>query len=192
MTLGLSAAGGVAFWGPAFLERVRGVPRGIASVELGAVVLMAAFGGVAAGAGATAALRRRFRGSEAWAAAGATLGAAPIALALVYASPPFGYLAALVVTLLLLAAAAPAAVAALSAAAPREGGGDAPVGLLAIALAGMASGALVVGGLAHATSLWWAMLAIPAAALASGLVFAWAARGAGRAPHAADVEPNVD
>ena len=54
------AVGGMAFWMPAFLERVRGVPRAEATVQFGAIVVVTGFVGTFAGGWLGDLLRRRW------------------------------------------------------------------------------------------------------------------------------------
>jgi hypothetical protein len=167
------AAGALVTWTPAFLERARGVPRAIAPLETGAAVLMA---GVAAAwaRGAAAQVLRRL-GTSRWLCPAAALTAAPLALAALLARRPVAYLVALVAVIALVLVALSALVDAL---APRlSADRRAPAEALAwIALLGDAPATLVVGAISHRTSLWWAMLAVPAALLMGGALLARAAR----------------
>ena len=43
------ALGGLAFWAPAFLERVRGMPKAQATVQFGSIVVVTGFVGTFAG-----------------------------------------------------------------------------------------------------------------------------------------------
>jgi predicted MFS family arabinose efflux permease len=173
-------AAALASWLPAFLERVRAVPRRFAALESGVVLLMAGVAGALAGAALVDALRARGRRIELRAASGATLGAALLVVGAIFARRPSAYLAALVLALLLLSAAAAPVLTALARVAT---GPDraAALGLAALAVYGVggAPAAAIVGAISDARSLWWAMFAIPVAlALASG-AFAVAARRAG-------------
>jgi predicted MFS family arabinose efflux permease len=181
------AASALAFWTPAFLERVRGVPRGLAGLEFAVVVLMTGLSGPAVAGAATAALRPRVRRPEAWTAAGAALAAAALALAMLFAARPPLYLVALVGVLLLVSAAFGPVVAEVVAAAPPPARGAAlALAVVAARLAGDAPAAALVGLASHATSLWWGMLAIPAALLAGAAALglaAWRAERAARRLH---------
>jgi hypothetical protein len=167
------AAGALATWTPAFLERARGVPRAIAPLEMGAAVLMA--GAAAAWARGVAAEALRRAGASRWLCPGAALAAAPLALAALLARRPVAYLAALVAALALVLVALAALRGALAPKLPDDRRGAA-VALAWLALAGDAPAALLVGAISHRTSLWWAMLAVPAALLAGGALLARAAR----------------
>jgi hypothetical protein len=167
------AAGALATWTPAFLERARGVPRAIAPLEMGAAVLMA--GAAAAWARGAAAETLRRAGASRWLCPGAALAAAPLALAALLARRPVAYLAALVAALALVLVALAALRDALARTLPDDRRGAA-VALAWLALAGDGPAALLVGAISHRTSLWWAMLAVPAALLAGGGFLARAAR----------------
>jgi predicted MFS family arabinose efflux permease len=180
-------ASALAFWTPAFLERVRGVPRGLAGLEFAVIVLMTGLAGPTLAGAVTAALRPRVRRPEAWTSAGATLAAAALALAMLFAARPPLYLVALVGVLLLVSAAFGPAVAEVLAAAPPPARGAAlALAVVAARLAGDAPAAAIVGLVSHVTSLWWGMLAVPAALLAGGVALglaAWRAERAARRPH---------
>lgn len=165
------AAAALATWAPAFLERARGVPRAIAPLEIGAAALMA---GVAA-AWARAAAAKTLRDPR-WLCSGAALASAPLALAALLARQPGVYLAALVVALALALASLATLRDALALDAPGDGSAAASAALPWVALLGDAPAALLVGLASHATSLWWAMLAVPAALLAGGALLALVAR----------------
>ncbi|WP_243337860.1 MFS transporter [Anaeromyxobacter soli] len=174
------AAGALATWAPAFLERARGVPRAISPLETGAAVLMA--GAAAAwGRGVLAEALRR-AGASRWLCPGAALAAAPLALGALLARRPVAYLAALVTAIALVLVALAALREALARTLPADRRGAATGALLLVALLGDAPAALVVGAVSHRTSLWWAMLLVPAALLAGGVLLAQAARRPGGGP----------
>ncbi len=164
------AAGALATWTPAFLERARGVPRAIAPLEMGAAVLMA--GAAAAWARGAAAEALRRAGATRWLCPGAALAAAPLAIAALLARRPVAYLAALVAALALVLVALAALRGALARAFPGDRG-TAAGALALIALVGDAPAAALVGAISHRTSLWWAMLAVPAALLVGGALLAF-------------------
>ncbi|HET8540780.1 MAG TPA: MFS transporter [Anaeromyxobacter sp.] len=168
------AAAAMAFWTPAFLERTRGVPRVVAGLEFGVVVLMAGLGGTLAGARAVERLRARTAAAERWVAGAAALAAAPLAVAAYAAWRPRAYLVSLVLAQLLLFAAAHAAAAA--AAAP-AGTRAALAAAAAVALLAEAPAAALVGLLSDRTSLGRALAVLVPVALAvaggAGIAGAW-------------------
>ena len=71
------ALGALAFWTPAFLERVRGVPRSEATVIFGAIAVVTGIVGTLAGGWLTDRMKPRGRRPELWLSGWATLAAAP-------------------------------------------------------------------------------------------------------------------
>jgi MFS family permease len=171
------AVAAMAFWMPAFLERARGVPRAVATVQLGTIVLMTGLLGAFAGARAADALRaRRVREPDLWVCGVATLAAAPCALAAFLTWRPAVYLVALVVAqLLLFAPTGPVAAAIVARVPPAERASAAALSLLAIQLLGAAPSPALVGLLSDRTSLGRALLLVPAAILVAGTTWTWAA-----------------
>jgi predicted MFS family arabinose efflux permease len=177
------AASGLAFWMPAFLERSRGVPRAIGTVQLGAVLLMS--GSLASFAGALLLdlFRRRLREADLWFSGAAMLAAAPLALVVFLAHRPGLYLAALVLTeLCLFASAGPAHAAVIAAVPVAERAAGAALTGLAIGMAGDVPAAALIGALSDRTSLGRAALLVPAAMGVSGMVWTWTAWRGERAP----------
>jgi len=177
------AAGAMAFWTPAFLERTRGVPRVVAGVEFGVVVLMAGLGGTFAAARSLERLRARTAAAERWVAGAAALAAAPLAIAAYAAWRPGAYLVSLVLAQLLLFAAARAGAAAVAATTPAAGAARAAAAAAtAIALFAEAPAAAVVGLLSDRTSLGRALaVLVPLALVLAAGAWIAAARHADRA-----------
>ncbi|WP_242346150.1 hypothetical protein, partial [Anaeromyxobacter terrae] len=88
---------------------------------------------------------------------------------------PVAYLAALVAAIALVLIALAALREALARTLPADRRDAATAALPFVALLGDAPAALVVGAISHRTSLWWAMLVVPAALLAGGVLLAQAA-----------------
>jgi len=183
------AAAGMAFWTPAFLERTRGVPRVVAAIQCGVIVLMAALSGTFAGGLAVDRLRPRLRQADLWVAGVAALAAAPLALVAFVAWRPGVYLVALVLALLLVfAAARPASAAIAAAIPPAERAGAAALAALAARLLAEAPAPALVGLVSDRTSLGRALAVIvPAALLLAGAAWtsaAWRGERAAPAPPA--------
>lgn len=169
------AASALLAWLPAFLERVRGVPRGAATLGVGAAAAVLAFAGTLAGRAATRALARRLPDAAAFAGAAGAAGAALAATGAIFAWRPALYLPALLATFLLAAAAAPGAWAAA-----RDRVAEARDPALAtlaavIVLLADAVAPLAVGTIAHPLGLWKGLLLVPIAFAAAGLLLASAA-----------------
>lgn len=180
-TAGLSALG---FWMPALLVRLQSTPTGVAGGELAAAVLAASLAGAALARAALQAFPSD-RAPRWLAAAGAALAALAVAGALAWRAPVL-VLAALMIALLAAFTAAYCALAAAVAAA----GDDAP-GPAALALAvplvhgvGELAGPIAVGAFADRASLGEALVLLPAALLASAVLWAASAWAGGRAPEA--------
>lgn len=171
------AASALAFWAPAFLVRVRGLPRHVATGQLAAAALMAGLSGTLLGPRLATWLRTRTAEADRLAAGVWALAAAPVLLVACVDPRPAVYLTAIVAGLAFLFAAARPGVAALLAdAGPVERTSAIAVAFLAVRVLGDAPGPLLVGLLADAASLGRAVLAVPAAALAAGALWTVAAQ----------------
>ena len=82
--------GGMAFWMPAFLERVRGVPKEAATVQFGLVVVVTGFVGTFAGGFVGDALLKRTKEAYLWVSGVATLLAVPFAFVALTVPDPLG------------------------------------------------------------------------------------------------------
>jgi len=186
------AVGGMAFWMPAFLERTRGVPRSVATVQFGAIVVMTGFAGTFAGGYLADALRRRFREADLWVSGIATLAAAPLSLGVFTAYRPSLYLVSLVLAqLLLFASTGPVNSAIVNAVPPAERASAVAISILAIHLLGDVPSPTLIGFLSDRSSLGRAVMVVPAAILVSGIVWTWAAwRGERAARIRAEGQPD--
>jgi hypothetical protein len=186
--VGASAASALAFWLPAFLERTRGVPRLVAGAQLGVAVLVSGFAGAALGrAGLQRSASRGTAGG--WTAAAGTAAAGAAMLSALWAASPAVVLPSLMVALLGVFAAARGAVSAW--------GGEASdpalaaVTLLLVHGAGELGGAFGLGAVADRVSFGRALYLLPAALLASSVLWAaaaWVRASARRAPEDLDRE----
>ncbi len=180
------ALGGMGFWMPAFLERVRGVPRAQATVELGAVVVATGFAGTMLGGWAGDLLARRLRHGYLWLSGLTALAAAPLAWLALADARPAVYLPALVGTqLLLFASTGPVNAVIVDAVAPGHRARAVALSILAIHALGDVPSPPLIGWLSDRSTLGDAVLIMPAAVLVAGLVWTWGAlRGAspGRVP----------
>jgi MFS family permease len=170
------AVGGMAFWMPAFLERTRGVPRTVATVQFGAIVVATGFLGTFAGGYLSDALRKRFEQADLWVCGISTLLAAPITLAVFTTARPALYLVAMVFGLLLLfASTGPVNAAIVAEVAPVERASAVAISILAIHLLGDVLSPPLIGFLSDRSSLGRAVLVVPVAVLISGIVWTYAA-----------------
>jgi len=176
------AVGGMAFWMPAFLERTRGVPRAVATVQFGAVVVATGFLGTFAGGYLSDFLRRRFAQADLWVCGISALLAAPLALLVFTTARPGLYLVAMVAAqLLLFASTGPVNAAIVAEVPPAERASAVAISIFAIHLLGDVLSPPLIGFLSDRSSLGQAVLVVPVAVFAAGLVWSWAAWRAERA-----------
>jgi MFS family permease len=170
------ALGALAFWTPAFLERVRGMSRGAATVQFGAIVVVTGFAGTFFGGWLGDRLLRRWRESYLWVSGAATLLAAPVALAAFVAPSRPVYMTAIVVAeLLLFLSTGPVNSAIVNVVAPGERATAVALSILAIHLLGDVPSPPLVGILSDHSSLAQAFLVIPVAIAVGGIIWLYAA-----------------
>ncbi len=170
------AVGGMALWMPAFLERTRGVPRAVATVQFGAIVVMTGFLGTFAGGYAADALRKRFKEADLWVCGVTALAAAPLSLAVFMTWRPGLYLVSLVAAqLLLFASTGPVNAAIVAEVAPAERASAVALSILTIHLLGDVPSPALIGFISDRSSLGRAVLVVPVAILVAGLVWTYAA-----------------
>jgi len=175
------AVGAMAAWMPAFLERIRGVPRAEATTRFGAVVVVTGFVGTFAGGFLGDWLLRRTRQAYLWLSGVATLAAAPLAV-LVFQTPSQGvYLGSMVVAqLLLFSSTGPVNSAIVNLVPAGDRATAVGLSILAIHALGDVPSPILVGWLSDAAGLERAVLVVPVAVLLGGLVWCWAAWSGGR------------
>jgi predicted MFS family arabinose efflux permease len=170
------AAGGMSWWMPAFLERARGVPRTVATVEFGAIVVMTGLLGTFAGGHVADALRRRFKEADLWVCGISALAAAPAALVAFTAWRPGLYLAGLVLAqLLVFASTGPVSAALAAEVPPAERASAVALSVLAVHLLGDVPSPWLIGLVSDHASLGGAVLLVPVALLAAGAIWTYAA-----------------
>ncbi len=171
------ALGGLAFWAPAFLERVRGMSKADATVQFGAIVVVTGFVGTFAGGWAGDFFLKRSESAYLRVSGWVTLAAAPAALvAFVSPSKPV-YLSAIVVTeLLLFASTGPINSAIVNVVAPTERATAVALSILGIHLLGDVPSPPLIGALSDATSLGTAFLILPAVIALAGAIWLSAGR----------------
>jgi MFS family permease len=170
------ALGALAFWMPAFLERVRGVPRATATIQFGAIVVATGLVGTFAGGWLGDLYLRRSREAYLWVSGWTTLAAAPATLIAFVAPQPAVYLPALVVAqLLVFASTGPINSAIVNVVAPTERARAVGLSILAIHLFGDVPSPPLVGAISDAAGLQRAFLILPAAFAAGGAIWLYAA-----------------
>jgi fucose permease len=180
------AVGGLGFWMPAFLERVRGIPRAQATVNFGEIVVVTGFIGTFVGGWLGDYSAKFLRQGFLWVSAAATLIAAPFTwLALTSASPTEYLVTMVVAQLLLFASTGPINAAIVNLTSPLERATAIAVSIFTIHILGDVLSPPLIGVLSDASSLQQAVKIVPLAVLLAGLLWCWAARAGtaqGRAP----------
>lgn len=187
------ALGALAFWTPAFLERVRGVPRSQATVLFGAIAVVTGFVGTFSGGWLGDRLLRRSRQAYLWLSGVATLAAAPVAfLAFTSPSRPV-YVAAIVVSETLLFMSTGPVNSAIVNAVPSDRRASAiALSTFAIHLFGDVPSPPLLGAISDATSLATAFLLVPAVIALAGIIWIWAAlKGAGSGGESSKSNPGI-
>jgi MFS family permease len=170
------ALGGLAFWTPAFLERVRGLPRSEATVTFGAIALATGFVGTFLGGWLGDLFLKKSKQSYLWVSGIATLLAAPFALVAFTAADKTIYLSAMVVAeVLIFVSTGPVNSAIVNLVAPGERATAVALSIFVMHLLGDVPSPPLIGLLSDASSLQRAFLIVPAAILAGGIIWSWAA-----------------
>jgi predicted MFS family arabinose efflux permease len=170
------AIGALAFWTPSFLERIRGIPKAQATVQFGAVVVVTGFVGTYAGGWIGDYYLRTSRQAYLWVSGIATLAAAPLTLvALAVARPPVYWAAMVAAELLLFASTGPINSAIVNVVPPAIRATAVALSIFAIHILGDVPSPWLVGVLSDARTLGEAVLIIPVAVLAGGLIWTYAA-----------------
>ncbi|HET9707052.1 MAG TPA: MFS transporter, partial [Gemmatimonadales bacterium] len=170
------ALGGIATWMAPFLERVRGLPRNVATVRFGGIVVLTGFTGTALGGWLGDVLAQRSRNGYLWLSGIATVLAAPLFyLALASATPAVYWTAMIGAELLMFASTGPVNTVIVSVVPPAIRSSAMAVSIFAIHFLGDVPSPALVGWLSDRTSLALAVLILPVAALAGGIVWTYAA-----------------
>ncbi|HLY52041.1 MAG TPA: MFS transporter [Steroidobacteraceae bacterium] len=174
--------GGLAFWMPSFLERVRHVAHEEATTGFGVIVLATGFLGTFAGGWLGDHLLRYSRQAYLWLSGLITLLAAPCALLALTAPKPGVYYPAIVAAeLLLFMSTGPINAAIVNIAAPLERASAIALSMFAIHLLGDVPSPLIIGRVSDLSTLAAAVLIVPAAIAVAGIVWLLAARVSERA-----------
>ena len=179
------AAGGLAYWMPAFLIRVRGATAGEATKQFGGITVVAGLLGTYFGGVLGDRLLRKTRHAYLWFSGVTTCLAAPLVwLALTLESPPL-YIAAIVVgELLLFASTGPINSAIVNVVPSRQRVAAVALSILSIHLLGDAASPFLIGAVSDASSLGKAVLMVPVAVAVAGVIWtltAWRAERKDRA-----------
>ena len=176
------ALGGIAWWMPAFLERVRGLSPTAATRNFGLMVVATGFAGTFAGGWVADLLLRYTRQSYLWVAGVTTLAAVPLTVVAFTAVAPSAFWFSLTVAeLLLFASTAPVNSVVVEVVPPAMRASAMALNILAIHVLGDVPSPYLIGLISDHSSLRQAVLIIPVAVLVGGVIWtvtAWSGGGA--------------
>jgi MFS family permease len=171
------ALGGLAFWMPAFLERIRGIPRSQATVSFGAIVVITGLVGTFAGGWLGDHYSRRSKQAHLWISAAATLIAAPFAwFALTTASASLYLVCMVIAQLCMFLSTGPINASIVNLVRPTQRASANALGVFAIHCFGDVPSPWLIGKLSDLSSLAQAVKIVPVAILVSAAIWVWAAR----------------
>jgi MFS family permease len=170
------ALGGLGFWMPAFLERVRLMPRSEATVTFGGIVIVTGFFGTFLGGWLSDKLLVKTRQSYLWVSGIATLLAAPLTfLGLTLPNKP-AYLTCLIVAeVLIFMSTGPINSAIVNAVSPLERATAVGLSVFVMHALGDIPSPPLIGAISDASSLATGILIVPGAILAAGAIWSYAA-----------------
>ena len=167
------ALGGLAFWMPAFLERMRGIPREQATVSFGTIVVITGFIGTFAGGWLGDYCTRYSQRAYLWISSIATLIAAPFAwLALTAPSQTVYVVCMVVAQLMMFLSTGPINAAIVNLVLPTQRASANALGVFTIHLLGDVPSPIIIGMLSDASSLSQAVKIVPVAILIAAAVWA--------------------
>ena len=175
------ALGGLAFWMPAFLERVRGIPRREATVSFGAIVVITGFIGTFIGGWLGDYCAKYSKQAYLWISAIATLVAAPFAWFALTATSPTLYLVCMVVAqLMMFLSTGPINATIVNLVKPTERASANALGVFTIHVLGDVPSPWLIGKMSDIFTLSQAVKIVPVAILVSAGIWGWAARAQAR------------
>lgn len=171
------AVGGLATWMPAFLERVRGMPKDKATVTFGAIVVVTGFVGTFAGGWLGDYAQRYSRQAYLWLCGFSMLAAAPFVWAALTTTAPGAYAIYMVIAqFLIFLSTGPINAAIVNMVSPLERASAIALSVFAIHLLGDMLSPPLIGAVSDASSLGEAVKIVPVVVFLSGAVWCLAAR----------------
>jgi len=171
------AMGGLAYWMPAFLERMRGIPHGTAAIGFGKILVITGFVGTFAGGWLGDYCVKYSRQAFLWLSAIATLIAVPFAWVALTTGSNTVYTVCMVgAQLCMFLSTGPINAAIVNLVSPIERASAIALSVFVIHALGDAISPYLIGALSDASSLDEAVKIVPVAILISGLIWCWAAR----------------
>ncbi len=171
------AVGGLGAWMPAFLERVRGMPKAQATVYFGGIVVVTGFVGTFAGGWLGDYCTRYSRQAYLWLCGISMLLGAPFVWLALTTTDAVAYVICMVIAqFLIFLSTGPINAVIVNLASPLERASAIALSVFAIHLLGDVISPPIIGALSDASSLAEAVKIVPVAVLISGLVWCQAAR----------------
>ncbi len=171
------AMGGLAYWMPAFLERVRGIPQAQATVSFGSIVVITGFVGTFSGGWLGDYCARFSKQAYLIVSAVATVTAAPFAwFALTTASQTIYLICMVIAQLLMFLSTGPINATIVNLVLPNQRASAVALEVFAIHLLGDAISPYLIGAVSDTASLAEAVKIVPVAVVVSGVLWGWAAR----------------
>jgi MFS family permease len=168
--------GGLAFWMPAFLERVRGLPKGDTVAAFGGVVVATGFIGTFAGGWLGDFWLKKNRHAYLWMSGIATLIAAPFMLAALCSPVPAVFWTGIVIAeILLFASTGPVNSVIVSQVSPTQRATAIAASNFAIHVLGDVPSPPLIGWISDHSSLKYGVLVVPASILLSGATWTYSA-----------------
>jgi MFS transporter, Spinster family, sphingosine-1-phosphate transporter len=166
------AVGGLAFWMPAFLERIRGLPRTQATVGFGAVVVVTGLLGTFAGGWIGDHFLKRTKQAYCWVSAISVALAIPFVVVALAASTPMIYFPAIAIgQFLLFVSTSPINTAVINYVAPEDRASAMALCVFAIHALGDVFSPPLIGAVADYSSLGTAVFLVPFAIVVAA--FCW-------------------
>jgi MFS family permease len=171
------AMGGLAYWMPAFLERVRGISPEKSTLQFGEIVVVTGFLGTFIGGWLGDYCAKYSRQAYLLVSAGATLLAAPFVWFALTTAAPGAYLVCMVIAqLLMFLSTGPINATIVNLVLPTQRASGVAFEVFTIHLFGDAFSPYLIGAISDASSLAQAVKIVPFAVVIGGILWAWAAR----------------
>lgn len=175
------AIGGLGFWMPSFLERVRGVPRDQATVSFGAIVVITGFIGTFVGGWMGDLFAKKSQQAYLWMSAVATLIAAPLVWEALTAASYTTYTVCMVAAqLCLFLSTGPINAAIVNLVVSSERATAIALSVFVIHILGDVISPTLIGAISDRSTLQQAVKLVPLAVLIGGIVWLFAARAQSR------------
>ncbi len=179
------AMGGLAYWMPAFLERVRGISPEQSTFQFGEIVVVTGFLGTFIGGWLGDYCAKYSKQAYLLVSAAATLLAAPFVWFALTTASATAYLVCMVIAqLLMFLSTGPINASIVNLVLPTQRASAVALEVFAIHLLGDAISPYLIGAVSDASSLAQAVKIVPVAVVIAGALWAWAARTQSRAPAA--------